>query len=211
MEVMILTYSACFDGASKGNPGAAGAGAAIYAENGDPLWEMARYLGRKTNNEAEYTALILLLEEIDRRGLNGVRITGDSKLVVNQVNRKWKVTKPHLKELFDRVLVLLARTGASVDWVPRERNAHADALSNKAFEKKDGQSGEKTIFDPTKLEKVTEDIFIAHGTEDYAVDLKHGNCSCPAFRLKKDCKHLKAAMSLRPHGAEGCADNRRTE
>jgi len=193
--VIILKYRACFDGASRGNPGNAGAGAAIYDEDGNLLWELARFLGEKTNNEAEYTALILLLEEIEARNLKDVSITGDSKLVVNQVNRRWKVNKPHLKELFDRAVAIIGRTGASVSWVPRGRNADADALSNKAFEKRK-EANEKNFFDTAKLDQVTADIFIAHGTEDYAVDVKHQSCSCPAFRRGRDCKHLRAAISL---------------
>jgi ribonuclease HI len=196
MMVIYVGYTACFDGASRGNPGDAGAGAAICNESGETVWELARYLGKKTNNEAEYTALILLLEEIKDRGLKEVAITGDSKLVVNQVNRLWKVNKPHLKDLFKRALELKEETASSISWVPREQNAHADLLSNKAFDEKSGVR-KMEEFEVSKLEKVGDSIFIAHGKEDYAVDIAHGNCSCPSFRRNKDCKHLRAARSVR--------------
>ncbi|HPK07315.1 MAG TPA: reverse transcriptase-like protein, partial [Aminivibrio sp.] len=73
-----------FDGASRGNPGEAGAGAVLFDGRGTPVWECARPLGKKTNNEAEYLALLLLLEELERRGVPA-DIRGDSRLVVNQV------------------------------------------------------------------------------------------------------------------------------
>ena len=193
--VINLVYRACFDGASRGNPGEAGAGAVIYDEEGKAVWEFSRALGKKTNNEAEYSALIFLLEEIKARNLKYVQISGDSKLVVNQVNGLWKVNKPHLKELFLKAKELKKQTESELQWVSRDLNAHADALSNRAFEKKD-EYGHLAVFDSSDLEKITDQIYIAHGTEDYAVDLLHRNCSCPFFQRKKDCKHLRAALSL---------------
>lgn len=76
-----------FDGASRGNPGTAGAGALLVNENGETVWETARFLGTKTNNEAEYTALILLLKAAKERGVKELKIYGDSKLVVCQVSK----------------------------------------------------------------------------------------------------------------------------
>lgn len=193
--VMNLVYKACFDGASRGNPGAAGAGAVIYDESGTPIWEFSYFLGEKTNNEAEYSALIYLLEEIRNRKLKNVQISGDSKLVVNQVNGTWKVNKPHLKVLCLKAIELKKQTGSIIRWVPRDLNAHADALSNRAFEKNE-RNQVKPEFEPEGLERITDQIYIAHGKEDYAVDLLHRNCSCPAFQRKKDCKHLRAALML---------------
>ena len=118
-----------FDGASRGNPGEAGAGAVLFDGQGAPVWECARPLGKKTNNEAEYLALLLLLEELERRGVSA-DIRGDSRLVVNQVTGRWKINEPRLKELADRAVELLRRTKSSLSWVAREENAAADRLSN---------------------------------------------------------------------------------
>ena len=125
-----------FDGASRGNPGEAGAGACIVREDGNPVWECAEYLGKKTNNEAEYAALLLLLNEARARGLTGLEIRGDSKLVVCQFNREWKINKPHLRELAVRAWKLAEGLDVRLAWVPRESNKLADALSNKAIDER---------------------------------------------------------------------------
>jgi ribonuclease HI len=130
-----------FDGASRGNPGLAGAGACLVDE-GRIVWECAEYLGTKTNNEAEYIALLKLLEEVKSRGLAEVDIRGDSKLVVCQVNRQWKINLPHLRELAAKAWDMMDGTNARIEWVPRGENSLADALSNKAIDKKIGEGSQ---------------------------------------------------------------------
>lgn len=125
-----------FDGASRGNPGEAGAGACLVDSGGNVVWECAEYLGTKTNNEAEYTALLRLLEEIRSRNLSGVQIKGDSKLVVCQFNRQWKINKPHLKELASAAWDLADGLDVALSWIPRDSNQLADALSNRAIDEK---------------------------------------------------------------------------
>ena len=125
-----------FDGASRGNPGEAGAGACIVDDTGAIIWEYAEYLGKKTNNEAEYAALLSLLEEARKRNVSAIEIRGDSKLVVCQVNREWKINKPHLRALAERAWTLLDGLDAKLSWVPREQNKLADALSNRAIDEK---------------------------------------------------------------------------
>lgn len=183
-----------FDGASRGNPGEAGAGALLLDGGGSPLWTCAVPLGKKTNNEAEYMALLLLLEEADRRKM-AAAIAGDSQLVVNQVTGRWKIKEPRLKELADRAINLLKKTGSTLEWIPREENAAADRLSNEALDgtKKDGKA-EREPFDPEELISVTENIFLARGREEYAVDILHGACTCPGFQRWRRCRHLDAAQ-----------------
>jgi ribonuclease HI len=123
-----------FDGASRGNPGDAGAGACLIGDDGNVTWELAEYLGRKTNNEAEYTALIRLLAELKFRGIRYVEIRGDSKLVICQVKREWKINFPHLRELASRAWELMDGMEVELKWIPREKNKLADALSNKAID-----------------------------------------------------------------------------
>lgn len=83
-----------FDGASRGNPGEAGAGALIKDKEGNVLWECAKYLGIKTNNEAEYNAVIELLKAVKDLGITEIKIYGDSNLVVSQLSRKCPASGP---------------------------------------------------------------------------------------------------------------------
>ena len=122
-----------FDGCSKGNPGEAGAGALLADDHDGVVWQTAQPLGKKTNNEAEYAALIFLLTEAKRRGVKELQIFGDSKLVVSQVSKKWKINLPHLRELAKQAWALMEGMEVSLTWVPREKNSRADELSNEAL------------------------------------------------------------------------------
>lgn len=126
-----------FDGASRSNPGDAGAGSLLLDDDGQVVWSRAQYLGVKTNNEAEYTALINLLTEARARGIKELEVYGDSKLVVSQVTHQWKIKMPHLFELASKVWELAADMKVTYTWVPRERNKLADALSNEAIDGKE--------------------------------------------------------------------------
>lgn len=123
-----------FDGASRGNPGEAGAGALLVDNSGAVVWETSRYLGKKTNNEAEYTALLLLLSAARERGVRDLKVYGDSKLVVCQVSRQWKINLPHLRALAKEAWELSADMDLQLQWIPREQNKKADALSNEAID-----------------------------------------------------------------------------
>ena len=121
-----------FDGASRGNPGPSAAGAVIK-DGGGLLLEGSKRLRDGTNNEAEYRALIFLLEEVKRRGIEEIKIFGDSLLVINQVSVRWRVREQRLRELAEEVWRLEKGVKAIYLWIPRERNALADKLSNRAF------------------------------------------------------------------------------
>ena len=177
-----------FDGASRGNPGEAGAGALIADGRGTVVWETATPLGVRTNNEAEYLALILLLEEADRRGIREIEVYGDSRLVVSQVSRLWKINEPRLRELANRVWALCEGKNVRFAWIPREQNSRADALSNQA------RDGPKKPREP--LEWVHEGIAVARDPdgEVYAVDVRHRSCTCDRFRRAGSCPHLDAAL-----------------
>ena len=123
-----------FDGASRGNPGKAGAGALMINDEGKVVWETSRFLGEKTNNEAEYMALILLLKAAKEHGVRSLRVFGDSKLVVNQVSRQWKINLPHLRLLAQQAWELADGMDISYHWIPREQNKRADILSNEGID-----------------------------------------------------------------------------
>ena len=123
------------DGAARGNPGPAGAGAVLFDETGGVLAELTRSLGHATNNVAEYSALILGLEEARRRGIDEIDVRMDSLLVVRQMQGMWKIKHPGLRPLALRAGALLAEfPRRSIEHVPREENAHADELSNRAID-----------------------------------------------------------------------------
>jgi ribonuclease HI len=124
------------DGAARGNPGPAGAGALLTdAETGETVAEIARFLGERTNNFAEWTAVELALREAKERGARVVDLRTDSELVARQIAGRYRVRHPDLKPIHARVMALLAELdGYTVGHVPRERNAAADRLSNVAID-----------------------------------------------------------------------------
>ncbi len=124
------------DGASRNNPGEAGAGVYIL-QDGRPLEGLARYLGTTTNNIAEYTAAIMGLEFAVKQGAQKVKLFADSELLVKQINGQYKVKNEGLKPLHGKVKELIAKIGSvEVQYIPRERNKEADALANKAIDEK---------------------------------------------------------------------------
>jgi len=123
------------DGASRGNPGEAGIGIVIKDPSGNKIKEHKEYVGKRTNNEAEYLALIkglhLALSYCKKR----VIIVSDSELIVKQRNGQYKTKKKHLKGLASKVGKLQSMFG-KVDYkhVERELNKDADRLANEAIE-----------------------------------------------------------------------------
>jgi ribonuclease HI len=187
---MMIGY---FDGASRGNPGEAGAGACIVDfGKGQILWKESKYLGKRTNNEAEYEALILLLRELLNRKLYNCVVKGDSKLVVNQMLGNWKIREPRLLPLAEEALFLIDKTKARLQWIPRQENSLADNLSNKAIDESKRVGGETDEHaDKLVSRMVSDHIYIVKdGQEEFVVDLKHNNCSCPDFRTKGHCAHM---------------------
>jgi ribonuclease HI len=123
-----------FDGASRGNPGTAGAGALLVNGAGETVWEASRFLGVKTNNEAEYEALLMLLNAAKERGFKSLSVYGDSRLVIAQISKLWKINKPHLRALADKAWECAEGMDISYHWIPREENKCADKLSNEAID-----------------------------------------------------------------------------
>jgi ribonuclease HI len=125
---------AYFDGASRGNPGPAAIGWAIVSSDGI-VAEGGETVGRKTNNQAEYDALIRVLEAARDVGIDELDIRGDSQLAVKQLRGEWDTNDPTLKEKRIRARELL--TGFDrwdIEHVPREINERADELANEALD-----------------------------------------------------------------------------
>ncbi|HSM37807.1 MAG TPA: ribonuclease HI family protein [Candidatus Limnocylindrales bacterium] len=124
------------DGAARGNPGPAGAGAILRdAADGSVVAEIATFLGVRTNNYAEWTAVELALEEALAHGATHVDLRLDSELVARQITGRYRVKHADLKPIHAKVMGLLARlAGYTVAHVPRELNKDADRLSNVAID-----------------------------------------------------------------------------
>lgn len=124
------------DGAARGNPGPAGAGAFLVTPEGDVVAEIAQGLGRTTNNVAEYTAVILGLERASALGAREVLVRSDSLLLVNQLSGRYRVKSEHLKALHQRVRTLAAGfEKARFEHVPRGKNVDADRLANEGVDR----------------------------------------------------------------------------
>ena len=121
-----------FDGCSKGNPGRAGAGAVLYDPQGAEVFAESVFAGHSaTNNEAEYTGLILGLNESLKRGITELQVRGDSQLVIRQMQGKYKVNSPNLVPLHQCASTLASKfSKIEFEHVYRNNNKRADALSN---------------------------------------------------------------------------------
>lgn len=124
------------DGAARGNPGPAGAGAILRdIGTGQVVAEIAEPLGHATNNVAEWTAVRLALEEAARLGATHVDLRMDSELVARQISGIYRVKHPDLKPIHAATMTLLrGLEGYTVGHVPRELNRDADRLSNVAID-----------------------------------------------------------------------------
>lgn len=128
------------DGASRGNPGDAAFGVYVADEAGQRVAELFGFLGRATNNVAEYQALLHGLEFALRRGARRVRVFSDSELVVKQINGQYRVRHADMLPLFQRARGLLSRfERAEVSHVRREYNKDADRLANQALDERRSQ------------------------------------------------------------------------
>lgn len=131
-----------FDGGSRGNPGPAASGALVLRPGQEPL-ECFRYLGRRTNNVAEYTAVLIALEAIAQlppaERPARVLFQGDSQLVVKQLSREWRIKDQNLAEIARKIESLIDQLDLNADfeWIPRERNSKADALVNLCLDRQE--------------------------------------------------------------------------
>lgn len=140
MRLVIYT-----DGGSRGNPGPAAIGVVIVGENGAAIKKYSEYLGEKTNNEAEYEAVIFALKKA--KALFGkkkikdmeIELRSDSELIVKQLNHQYKIEEEKLQPLFIKIWNMLIDFGSvKFEYISREQNKEADRLVNEALDKKQG-------------------------------------------------------------------------
>jgi ribonuclease HI len=144
---------AYIDGGSRGNPGIAGYGVDVQDENGATVASLSQKLGIRTNNFAEYSALIAALQYALANGYDGLRAYADSELMVRQINGVYKVKSLELQPLFREAKALISRLKSfSIHHVPREQNREADRLANLAMD--GGQTKEPAREMPPRLVRI---------------------------------------------------------
>lgn len=148
-----MKYFLFTDGASQGNPGDSGAGFVIKNSKREVVAEDCEYLGEQTNNHAEYMALIRGMELALEKGFTDLVVLADSNLIVQQMSGKFKVRTESLRPLKKMADEIAKKFDSIVfEWIPREENEEADALSKKA------------IIDFRAGRSRTDDIFSKYGS-----------------------------------------------
>jgi probable phosphoglycerate mutase len=124
------------DGGSRGNPGPAGYGALVTDAQGRTLAELSQFLGIKTNNFAEYSGLLAVLDYALANGHKRLKVVSDSELMVKQIQGKYKVNSPDLKPLWQEARNRIAKLdGFEISHALRHKNKEADALANQAMDR----------------------------------------------------------------------------
>jgi ribonuclease HI len=132
-------HRANIDGAARGNPGPASYGVVIRDGQGVLVAKLKKYIGRMTNNVAEYYGLIAALDYAESHGIRALRVESDSELMVKQMQGQYKVKSEDLRPLFERAKKMsLGFESFRIDHVYREQNREADALANEALDETSG-------------------------------------------------------------------------
>lgn len=132
-------YRANVDGGCRGNPGPAAYGVVIRDPRGEVVTKLKKYIGRGTNNVAEYYGLIAALDYAQAHGIRALRVESDSELLVKQMRGHYKVKSPELRPLFEQARKMAASLESfGIEHVYREQNAEADRLANEALDETGG-------------------------------------------------------------------------
>jgi ribonuclease HI len=125
------------DGAARGNPGPAGAGAVLMDAEGRVVARLGRFLGIQTNNYAEYMGLLLGLRHARTLGVKELEVLADSELLIRQLQGRYQVKSPTLRPLYEEAVGLLRQfPRVKLAHVPREKNKAADEMSNRAIDER---------------------------------------------------------------------------
>jgi ribonuclease HI len=143
------------DGGARGNPGPAGYGVVIHDSHGTKIAGLSQYLGRQTNNVAEYQALIAALEFAVEHGPKALKVISDSELLVRQIKGIYKVKEPTLRDLHGRASQLIRQLEwFDIEHVLRGHNREADDLANRAMDQGSG----RTSFQPPKVAPLRQEF-----------------------------------------------------
>jgi acyl dehydratase len=194
-------YTANIDGAARGNPGPAAYGVLIRRPDGKTHESLGKYIGRTTNNVAEYYALIAALDYAAASGIKRLRVYSDSQLIVNQIKGLYKVKHPDLRPLHERAKKQAAGLETfTIQYVPREQNRDADDLANAAL---DSTSGVKPAYGaapaPAKVVSPTKVLYL----EDLHVGQKF---TSGTYRMEEDrIKSFAAEFDPQPFHLDDAA------
>jgi len=134
-------HRANIDGGSRGNPGPAAYGVVIRDGRGEIVAKLKKYIGRMTNNVAEYYGLIAAMDYAESHGIRALRVESDSELLVKQMRGQYKVKSEDLRPLFERALKMSrAFDSFRIEHVFREQNREADALANEALDETEAKA-----------------------------------------------------------------------
>src|ERR1700677_3846387 len=137
------------DGGSRGNPGPAGFGVYIQDSAGKVLAELSEFVGKRTNNFAEYSALLASLEFAIANGHMSLRVVSDSELMVKQIKGQYRVSSPELRPLYDEARRRISRLDHfQIEHVLREKNRHADRLANLTMDRGMGRAPSPEVAPP---------------------------------------------------------------
>ncbi len=196
------------DGGARGNPGPAGFGAVVRSvDTGAVLAERSGSLGITTNNVAEYQGLIAGLTAALELGATSVDVRMDSKLVIEQMSGRWQIKHPGLRTLAAQAAQLQARFDhVTYQWIPRDRNRHADALANQAMD--------AVGFEPRPATTATRLLLIRHGATAYTEEKKYsgrGDIPLSALGRKQAQAVARRVASFAPVAAVSSPLGRCTE
>jgi ribonuclease HI len=127
-------YTAHCDGGSRGNPGPSGYGAVVEDPSGKIVARLSEFLGRQTNNYAEYKGLVAVLDWAEQHGVRRMRVVSDSELMVKQMKGQYKVASPGLRPLWEEAKRLAGKLERfEMRHTLRGGNKEADQLANDAM------------------------------------------------------------------------------
>ncbi len=136
------------DGGSRGNPGPAGIGVVISSDSGSVIFKAGKFIGRATNNQAEYEAVIFGLQQAkgifkkNKAFKKHVQIYMDSELVVKQMNHEYKIENSNIQPLFLKVWnLMLSFDSVKFIAISRDKNQEADKLANQAMDEQEKSQG----------------------------------------------------------------------
>ena len=131
-----MSWQIYVDGASSGNPGDSGAGMVIFDENGTEISRDSIFLGKMTNNMAEYEALLRALEKAQEHGAQDLVVYTDSLLVANQVIGTYKINNDILRQYVVKIKNIISNFDHfAIQYIPREQNKIADKLAKNGIKK----------------------------------------------------------------------------
>ena len=193
-------FIANVDGASRGNPGPASYAVILRGPDGAPRFEVGKYIGRATNNVAEYYGLITALDYAAAQGIDRLLVRSDSELLVRQMQGRYKVKSADLRPLYERARKLANGFAYfAAEHVPREQNSEADALANLALDRTGSHGGNAA---PEPGFSATPDV----NRNTKAVPNSTTSGSGPSARGERKIRARYSAGSLHPLDALDLAE-----